>query len=119
MTEKVDSTPTGVLTRTKRAVAEIIRSSEFGKRQFAIKNDQDVRTVKEKLDSLTPVVTLSSVTGEGLDLLERILFNLPRRRIHEVRTNHEAVFRPEYTLAIQLTTIVFSHVGTEESEAAV
>lgn len=82
---KVDSCPSQVLADTKRAVAEIIRSPEFGKRQFAIKNDKDVETVKEKLDSLTPVITLSSVTGEALDLLKKLLFTLPRRRLHEVR----------------------------------
>ena len=74
-----------MLANTKRTVADIIRSTEFGKRQFAVNNDKDVETVKEKLDSLTPVITLSSVTGEALDLLKKILFALPRRRFHEVR----------------------------------
>lgn len=62
----------------------MIRSPEFGKRQFAVKTDRDIETVKDKLDSLTPIVTLSCVTGEGLDLLKQLLFALPKRRFHEV-----------------------------------
>jgi len=81
---QVDSCPAQVLQKTKKKVTEIIRSPEFGKRQFAITNGRDVDTVRDKLHSLVPVFTVSCVTGEGLDLLKQLLFTLPKRRHHEV-----------------------------------
>lgn len=61
----------------------MIRDPEFGKRQYAVKSDRDIQTVKDKLDSLTPIVTVSCVTGEGLCLLKQLLFALQKRRLHE------------------------------------
>ena len=82
---KVDSCPSHVFRQTKQAVAEILRSPEFSKRYYEIKNERDIGTAKDKLHSLIPAVTVSCVTGEGLDILKKLLFALPKRRHHEVR----------------------------------
>lgn len=82
---QVDSCPSQVLQHTKKKIFEALRFPEFGKRQFAIKNETDIGTVKDKLNSLVPIVTASCVTGEGLDILKQLLFVLPKRRHHEVR----------------------------------
>mmetsp|Transcript_26279 Transcript_26279/g.60460 ORF Transcript_26279/g.60460 Transcript_26279/m.60460 type:complete len:190 (+) Transcript_26279:1534-2103(+) len=37
-----------------------------------------------KMHQLAPMFETSAVTGEGMDLLQRMLFHLPKRRKHEV-----------------------------------
>lgn len=81
---KADSCPSHVFRQTKTAVSDILRTPEFGKRYYSVKNERDIETVKDKLQSLVPAITVSCVTGEGLDTLKKILFALPKRRHHEV-----------------------------------
>jgi elongation factor 1-alpha len=81
---QVDSCPSQVLQHSKQKVVDILRSKEFNKRQYAIKTEKDIETVKDKLHSLTPMLTVSFVTGEGVDLLKQLIFALPKRRHHEV-----------------------------------
>ena len=45
-----------------------------------------------KLNSLAPVITTSCVTGEGIDLLKKLLFTLPKRRKHEKKANRPFEF---------------------------
>ncbi|CAB9526074.1 GTP-binding protein 1 (Fragment) [Seminavis robusta] len=80
---KVDSCPSQVLQHSKRKIVDILRSKEFNKRQYAIKSEKDVETVQDKLHSLTPMLSVSFVAGEGVDLLKSLLFALPKRRHHE------------------------------------
>ena len=82
---KIDSCPSHVFRQTKTAVVDVLRTPEFSKRYYAVKNENDVETVKDKLHSLVPAITVSCVTGEGLGILKKMLFALPKRRHHEVR----------------------------------
>jgi GTPase len=44
---------------------------------------------------LAPTLNISCVTGEGLDLLRKILFALPKRRRHEKKANRPFEFLVE------------------------
>jgi len=45
-----------------------------------------------KLNSLAPIIETSCVTGAGLDLLQKMLFSLPKRRRHENKINRPFEF---------------------------
>ena len=70
----------------------MLKSPDIGKRPFAIKSEQDVSTCIDKLQHLAPLIDISCVTGEGLDLLRKILFALPKRRQHEKKVNRPFEF---------------------------
>jgi elongation factor 1-alpha len=60
-----------------------------------VKNDKDVETCMDKMHSLAPMIETSCVTGEGLDLVKKMLFSLPRRRHHERKVNRPFEFLVE------------------------
>jgi len=78
---KVDGCPTHEMKNTKQEVFNIVRSMQ--KKPFMINTDSDVYIVKDKMHALVPVVSVSSVSGEGLDLLCNLLHSLPKRRHHK------------------------------------
>lgn len=80
---KVDGCPENVLSHTKTAISRMLRSPEIDKNGFFIKNEENVEMVVNKLGRLAPIVKISSVTGEGLDVLRQLLFSLPKRRRHQ------------------------------------
>jgi elongation factor 1-alpha len=80
---KLDSCPSEqVLRHTKKRIQDILRKDGMGKRAFTIHQDSDIEMVKDKLHALIPVIQISSVTGEGLDMLRKMLLTLPQRRKH-------------------------------------
>jgi len=103
---KVDSCPGDVFRNTKKCTSDVVRSS--GKKPFAIKNQSDIETVKDKLHALVPVVETSCVTGEGLELLQKLLYALPRRRQHEKKICRPFEFLVEDTFNVTGVGIVFS-----------
>jgi elongation factor 1-alpha len=110
---KADSCPSHVFRQTKNAVVDTLRSPEFNKRYYEVKSDRDVETVKDKLHSLVPAVTVSCVTGEGLDVLKKMLFALPKRRHHEKKMNRPFEFLIEEVFNVKgighvLSGFVFS-----------
>ncbi len=62
----------------------MLRSAEVGLKPFTIRSNEDIDTVMTKISNtmLTPILPLSSVTGEGVDTLQKLLAGLPRRRRH-------------------------------------
>lgn len=110
---KADSCPSHVFRQTKAAVHDTLRSPEFNKRYYEVKSDRDVETVKDKLHSLAPAVTVSCVTGEGLDVLKKLLFALPKRRHHEKKMKRPFEFLIEEVFNVKgighvLSGFVFS-----------
>lgn len=77
---KVDGCPVDVLKHTTKQVNQLVKS--VGKAPFAIRTEKDIGTVAYRLDSLTPILSVSSMTGEGLALLGKLLVSLPKRRQH-------------------------------------
>jgi small GTP-binding protein len=92
---KVDGCPDHALDTSKKELAKLLKSPEIGRRPYAIKTDTDVLTVIGKLNTLAPTIDISCVTGEGLDLLRKILFALPKRRKHEKKLNRPFEFLVE------------------------
>jgi elongation factor 1-alpha len=91
---KVDACPGQVLRHTKQLTHDKLRAPEVARRPYSVQNDRDIETVKDKMHTLAPVVEVSCVTGEGLDLIRKLLFALPKRRQH-----HKKIGRPfEFTI---------------------
>ena len=80
---KVDGCPDHAFRNSKREVCKLLRRPDIGKRPFEIRSEEDVGTCLGKLGTLAPMVSTSCVTGEGIDLLKKLLFSLPKRRRHE------------------------------------
>lgn len=84
---KIDGCPEHALSTSKKELTKLLKSPDIGKRPFAIKNEQDVDTCIGKLHTLAPLIDISCVNGEGLDLLRKLLFTLPKRRRHEKKVS--------------------------------
>jgi len=76
-------------------LSKLLKSPDIGKRPFAIKTEADVATCVGKLHTLAPMIDVSCVNGEGLDLLRKMLFALPKRRKHEKKLNRPFEFLVE------------------------
>jgi elongation factor 1-alpha len=80
---KIDGCPEHAFKTSKSEVYKLLRAPDVGKKPFEIRSEQDIATCMGKLGSLAPVISTSCVTGEGIDLLKKMLFTLPKRRKHE------------------------------------
>jgi elongation factor 1-alpha len=89
---KVDGCPEHAIKNSKEEVYKLLRAPDVGKRPFAVRNEGDIATCIDKLHVLAPVVDISCVTGEGLDLLRKMLFSLPKRRRHEKKVTRPFEF---------------------------
>jgi len=89
---KTDACPPLALRQSQQRVQNMIRSSMSNKKAYATRNQEDVDMVQNKLHALVPVLQVSCVTGEGLDVLRRLLFTIPRRRLHETKKGRALEF---------------------------
>lgn len=96
---KVDGCPTDVLKHTKSLVHQMVKS--VGKAPFDVRTEKDIGTVAYRMDSLSPILFVSSVTGEGLDLLGKLLVSLPKRRQHKRKINRPFEFLIEDVYSIR------------------
>lgn len=80
---KVDGCPAHALASTTADLHALLRAPDVNKRPFMIRNFDDVDTCIDKLERVAPIITTSCLTGQGLDLLKRFLFTIPKRRKHE------------------------------------
>jgi GTPase len=80
---KIDACPEHAFKTSKSEVIKLLRAPDIGKRPFEIRSEQDIATCMGKLNTLAPMISTSCVTGEGIDLLQKMLFSLPKRRRHE------------------------------------
>ena len=80
---KVDGCPEHAFKNSKSEVIKLLKAPDVGKRPFEIRSEQDIATCMGKLNTLAPMISTSCVTGEGVDLLQKMLFSLPKRRRHE------------------------------------
>lgn len=92
---KTDGCPEHALKNSKEELFKLLRAPDVGRRPFAIRKEQDIATCTGKLNSLAPVIETSCVTGEGLNLLRKLLFSLPKRRRHERKANRSFEFLVE------------------------
>lgn len=80
---KIDGCPDHAFKTSKTEVYKLLRAPDIGKRPFEIRSEADIATCMGKLGTLAPVITTSCVTGDGIGLLKKMLFTLPKRRKHE------------------------------------
>ena len=75
---KVDICPPNVLQNTRRTLAKILRS--YGKMPHPVKDMDSAVIAAEAIASnrITPVFTVSNVTGQGIDLLKTFLSHVHR-----------------------------------------
>uniref|UniRef100_A0A6S8ZSZ9 Elongation factor Tu, chloroplastic n=1 Tax=Ditylum brightwellii TaxID=49249 RepID=A0A6S8ZSZ9_9STRA len=92
---KIDGCPEHAMKTSKQEVFKLLRAPDIGKKPFVIRKEQDIATCAGKLHTLAPVFDTSCVTGEGLDLLRKMLFSLPKRRRHENKRNRPFEFLVE------------------------
>ena len=91
-----------------REDAEILRAAEQAKRGLVVLSKRDLNAAAEKVETSLPVIPVSSLTGEGLDELEKAiaaLFPLPEAPVGEILTNArqaEAVERAAESLRAAL-----------------
>jgi len=92
---KIDGCPPHARKQSKDEVVKLLRSPDIGKRAYAVKTEEDIDKCLVNLHSLAPVFDISNVTGEGMNLLRKMLFKLPKRRKHENRVNKPFEFLVE------------------------
>jgi elongation factor 1-alpha len=92
---KMDGCPEHAFKTCKDEVVKMLRSPEIGKTPFMVRNENDVATVVDKLHTLAPMIETSCVSGDGIDLLQKMLFSLPKRRRHEHKVNRSFEFLVE------------------------
>ncbi len=92
---KTDGCPDHVMKTTKDEIKKILNFSEIKKKSYQIKQEFDISIVKDKLHAITPMLSVSCVTGEGLDLLNKFLCSLPKRRRHQQKIGRPFEFLVE------------------------
>jgi elongation factor 1-alpha len=112
---KIDACPEQVLRSTKQSVHDQLRAPGVGMRTFSVRNEGDIETVKDKMHTLTPVIEASCVTGEGLDLIHKLLVALPKRRLHQKKIAKPFEFTVEdYFNVTGIGIVVSGFVNTGE-----
>lgn len=92
---KIDGCPEHAFKTSKEEVIKMLRSPEVGRTPYGVRNEEDVAMVMDKLHTLAPMIETSCVSGEGIDLLQKMLFSLPKRRRHENKVNRSFEFLVE------------------------
>jgi len=92
---KVDGCPEHAIKNSKEEVYKLLRAPDVGRKPFAIRKEQDITTCVDKLHALAPIFDISCVTGEGLNLLRKMLFSLPKRRRHDKKISRPFEFLVE------------------------
>ena len=91
---KVDICPPNVLKTTRTALAKLLRAQ--GKMPFPVKDEAAVGTAVDSIGSnhVVPVFTVSSVTGQGVDLLKAFVSKVRRtpQRYVQVDSDPEVVY---------------------------
>ncbi len=92
---KTDGCPEHAMKISKDELFKLLRAPDVARRPFAIRKEEDIAICIGKLNSLAPVIDTSCVTGDGLNLLRKLLFSLPKRRRHERKVNRAFEFLVE------------------------
>mmetsp|Transcript_54637 Transcript_54637/g.61067 ORF Transcript_54637/g.61067 Transcript_54637/m.61067 type:complete len:690 (-) Transcript_54637:411-2480(-) len=89
---KIDGCPEHAFKTSKAEVCKLLRRSDIGKQPFEIRTEEDIATCSGKLGTLAPMISTSCVTGEGVELLQKMLFSLRKRRRHERKLKRSLEF---------------------------
>ena len=78
---KIDSCPVHTLKKTKEEIENIVRSPVVQKRPYdQIKQFTDVAVVMDKMHVIAPIISMSLVSGDGIDFIHALFRTLPKRR---------------------------------------
>eukprot|EP00934_Nitzschia_sp_Nitz4_P001345 Nitzschia sp. Nitz4//scaffold1_size375055//299068//301362//NITZ4_000317-RA/size375055-augustus-gene-0.691-mRNA-1//1//CDS//3329541168//1345//frame0 len=97
---KVDGCSDHAFKTSKQEVFKMLRRPNVGKRPFEVRTEKDLDTCIGKLNTLAPVISTSCVTGEGIDLLKKLLFTFPKRRKHEKKKERPFEFLVDDTFNV-------------------
>jgi elongation factor 1-alpha len=76
---KIDKIGEKRIKEVEQQIEDLLK--HVGRIPFAIKDEKDLSVVADKLDVTVPIIKTSSVTLEGYDLLNKLLYSLyPRKR---------------------------------------
>ena len=80
---KIDIAPKNVYEETLNTLVKIMKSPSIQKSPYIVKENDNTKVFADKLSSnkVTPIFSISNVTGEGLDRLKEFLSHL-NSRIH-------------------------------------
>lgn len=92
---KIDGCPEHARQQSRQEVVRMLRAPDIGKRPFAVREEKDIANCMVNLHAQAPMVDISCVDGEGMDLLRKLLFALPKRRKHENRVSQPFEFLVE------------------------
>uniref|UniRef100_A0A7S1BH96 Elongation factor Tu, chloroplastic n=2 Tax=Corethron hystrix TaxID=216773 RepID=A0A7S1BH96_9STRA len=92
---KADGCPEHAFKNSREEVCKMLRAPDVARRPFKVRNKEDVDMCLTKMHQLAPMFETSAVTGEGMDLLQRMLFHLPKRRKHENKIDRPFEFLVE------------------------
>jgi small GTP-binding protein len=89
---KTDNCPAHTLKKTKEEIVNIVRSPSVQKRPYQIKKVTDVAVVMDKMHVIAPIISMLSVSGDGIDLIHALLSALPKRRRHQNKVGRSFEF---------------------------
>jgi elongation factor 1-alpha len=75
---KIDKVSKKRIEEVEKEVEELLK--HVGRVPFSIKEEKDLSIIIDKLDVVSPLIRTSSVTLEGYDLLNKLLYSLPERK---------------------------------------
>jgi GTPase len=77
---------------SKSEVTKLLKAPDIGKKPYEIRSEDDIEKCIGKMGTLAPIITTSCVTGQGIELLQKMLFSLPKRRRHEKKAHRPFEF---------------------------
>jgi elongation factor 1-alpha len=95
---KIDGCPEHAYKSSKKEVlVKLLHAPDIGKKPFAVRNEQqDIEKCIGKLHTVVaPLIETSCMTGQGIYLLQKLLFALPKQRRHEKKLNRPFEFLVE------------------------
>jgi elongation factor 1-alpha len=107
---KIDGCPKDVFANTMQQIKGMLRAPDVAKTSFHVRTEKDVEIVADKVGAVAPLVTVSCVTGEGLDVLQKLLFQLPKRRKHQTKKVRPFEFLVEDVFNVQGVGLVVSGI---------
>lgn len=95
---KIDICAKDLLKKTVKEVKDIFKNKHNvgGAQFYGIKNDKNLETIGylfQKWANVCPYFFISNKTGEGLDLLRRLLFSLPTRHNWDKHKDKKLIFK--------------------------
>lgn len=92
-----------MLQKSHDRVLEMLQAPQISKpHPFLVKTPEDVTRCVSKFvtsagpnSDVVPMISISSVTGVGIDLLQKLFFSLPKRRRHSTKTKRKFEFLVE------------------------